>query len=499
PGVQAMLAYLRSDRRNPHVVIIDDLSRFARDVRVHFDLRAAILEAGGILESPSIEFRDDADGELHEYILASVSQHQSRKNREQTLNRMKARCFNGYYVFQAPVGYRYEKLDGHGKVLVRDEPLASIVQEALEAYASGRLDTQAEVKRFLESQPDYPKDLPGGQIRNQRVNDILTRVTYAGYIEVPNWDISLRQGKHEGLISLETFQKIQDRLKGGAKVPARADINADFPLRGFIVCGDCHKPLTACWSKSKTGKRHPYYMCHNVSCESARKSIRRDDLEGEFAALLRTLTPSKELFALVKAMFKDAWNMRLEQAKSMKATLEADLVKVERQIGQAVDRILNSESDVAIAAYEQRIKELEQKKLVTREKLAKGTAPKRTFEEMFELACSFLANPWKLWASDRLEDKRTVLKLAFGERLAYDRNEGLRTPKTTLPFKVLGDICMEKCEMAHRGRFELPTPRFVVWCSIQLSYRCLPIKRIDCLSSLTNGPSNTCSSRVQED
>ncbi len=32
--------------------------------------------------------------------------------------------------------------------------------------------------------------------------------------------------------------------------------------------------------------------------------------------------------------------------------------------------------------------------------------------------------------------------------------------------------------MAHRGRFELPTPRFVVWCSIQLSYRCLPTRQI---------------------
>ena len=80
PGLQAMLAYLKADRKNPHVVIVDDITRFARNVRVHFDLRAAILEVGGILESPSIELRDDADGELHEYILASVSQHQSRKN-----------------------------------------------------------------------------------------------------------------------------------------------------------------------------------------------------------------------------------------------------------------------------------------------------------------------------------------------------------------------------------------------------------------------------------
>ena len=28
-------------------------------------------------------------------------------------------------------------------------------------------------------------------------------------------------------------------------------------------------------------------------------------------------------------------------------------------------------------------------------------------------------------------------------------------------------------KVAHRGGFEPPTPRFVVWCSIQLSYRCL--------------------------
>ena len=31
--------------------------------------------------------------------------------------------------------------------------------------------------------------------------------------------------------------------------------------------------------------------------------------------------------------------------------------------------------------------------------------------------------------------------------------------------------------LAHRGGFEPPTPRFVVWCSIQLSYRCLWVRR----------------------
>jgi site-specific DNA recombinase len=76
---------------------------------------------------------------------------------------------------------------------------ASIVQEALEGYAAGRFQSQAEVLRFLESDPVYPKDLPGGKIRMQRVTDLLTRPLYAGYIEVEKWGMPLRKGHHEGL------------------------------------------------------------------------------------------------------------------------------------------------------------------------------------------------------------------------------------------------------------------------------------------------------------
>ena len=35
-----------------------------------------------------------------------------------------------------------------------------------------------------------------------------------------------------------------------------------------------------------------------------------------------------------------------------------------------------------------------------------------------------------------------------------------------------GKLLFYKGKMAHPKRFELLTPRFVVWCSIQLSYGC---------------------------
>ncbi|MEX2615249.1 MAG: type IV secretory system conjugative DNA transfer family protein [Alphaproteobacteria bacterium] len=91
------------------------------------------------------------------------------------------------------------------------------------------------------------------------------------------------------------------------------------------------------------------------------------------------------------------------------------------------------------------------------EKLSGQPTPRRTYDGILEHTLEFLANPCKLWHSERFEHKRTVLRLAFAERLAYCRNKGYRTPETTLPFKVLGGLCNPINEMVPQERLELPT------------------------------------------
>ncbi len=148
PAMIDLLQFLRRYRKTGTVVIIDDISRLARGLEAHLQLRAALAKAGGRLESPSIEFGDDSDSLLVENMLASVAQHQREKNGEQTTNRMRARMQNGYWVFRAPIGYDFIKKSGSGSILVRDEPVASIIADVMERYASGRLQSKTEVKRF---------------------------------------------------------------------------------------------------------------------------------------------------------------------------------------------------------------------------------------------------------------------------------------------------------------------------------------------------------------
>jgi site-specific DNA recombinase len=469
-GMMALVKFLKAHRDMGYTVLIDAIDRFARDVRGHWDLRDLLREAGGKLASPKMEFKDDADSMMVENIHATFAQHFRQKNAEQTLGRMKARLLNGYFVFQAPVGYKYHTVTGQGRVLKPDEPAASVVREALEGYASGRFENQADVMRFLQGNPLFPKDATG-MVRHNRVGQLLRNPTYAGYVEAPNWNITLRKGQHEPLISFETFQRIQDRINGATYAPRRRNLNSEFPLRGFIYC-QCGTPLTACWSKSRTGARHAYYLCPNKKggCPDYGKSIKRDVLEGEFETLLQSLTPSETLFRVATRMFKDLWDRRLSQVQDQGKALRAKLAKVEQDTAKLLERILDASLPSVITAYENRIETLEKEKLLIAEKITESGKPKLSYDQTLRTALAFLSNPRNLWDSGQLEMRRTVLKLAFGSKLEYRRNEGLRTPNLALPFKVLGQISGGEKEMARPKRFELLTPRFVVWCSIQLSY-----------------------------
>lgn len=249
---------------------------------------------------------------------------------------------------------------------MRDEPVASIVQEALEGYATGRFQLQAEVKRFLESRPEYPRDR-NGEVRSQRITELLTRSVYAGYVEAPSWDISLRPGKHEALISYETFRTIERRLRGHAKVPARKNLYKGFPLRGFVTCGHCEAPLTANWSKGRNN-RYPYYLCRTKNCENYGKSIKREKLEGDFEALLYKLKPTEGLFTVARMMFEDLWNHRFEMQKARNKSMAAEIIKIDKKIEQLLDRIVEADSLSIVRAYENRIKDLEAQKLEFKEK-----------------------------------------------------------------------------------------------------------------------------------
>ncbi len=463
PGMVALLSYLDAQPGRSYVVIFDDLKRFARDTEFHLKLRREFAVRGATIECLNFRIEDTPEGKFIETVIAAHGELEREQNRRQVVQKMKARVESGFWVFRAPVGYVYVNApSGGGKVLLPDTILAPVVQQALEGFASGHFASQAEVQRFLERDPHFPKDFKDGTLRPMTVSRLLRKAVYAGYVEAPKWGVSLRKGKHEGLISFETHQRILDNLDGRKRAPAaRKDSNADFPLRGFVRCDCCGNAMTAAWSKGKY-RHYAYYRCETRGCEAKSKSVPKAKLEAGLEAILKELQPAKAFFALTKAMLKDAWDMRLALAKGERTALDQQIRDADRQIQSLLDRLVEATSASVVSAYEARIEKLERDKTVLAEKRDKTTPPAGGLEECMELALKFLSSPWNIYKNGDFATRQTVFRLAFSTPVSYRQDGTYGTPDLSFPFRYLAGISGQKSEMVLPERFELsasPLPR----------------------------------------
>lgn len=444
PGMDQMLAFLNSRKDQNYAVIIDDISRLARSIMAHMSLRAEISAAGGELMSPSIEFSDNPTAQLPEKMMALIVEQERITNAARSKSRSMQRLKAGYWVFSAPVGFKYVKdTDGSGgKVLVRDEPVASVVADALNKFASGYFETQAELRRHLLAHPVFPKSKTG-RLGKDMVKQLLIRPHYAGYILHDGWGVPLMKAKHEPLIAYETYLKIQDRLNGKPKNPVRLSINPSFPLRGLVECADCAEPLKAAFSQGRS-KKYGYYACHTKTCDSYGKSTRKETVENDFEALIEDLRPSTELLDVATMMFKDVWDRHVAAFKERQTAAHYALKGVEQKIDTLVSRLVQASQPALINVYERELGKLESQKVMAHAQIAQTEEQNGSkmpdFDEAYRTTLEMLKNPVFLWHSPHVAHKRALVKLAFGHHLKYCRNGGYRTAQLSLPFQVIQSL-----------------------------------------------------------
>lgn len=435
PGMVKLLRYLDDNPERPHVVIFDDLKRYARDTVFHLKLRQEMALRNAERECLNFRFEDSPEGEFIETVIAAQSQLERQQNSRQVRQKMRARVQNGFWVFRAPVGYRYEKSKAGGKVLVPDEEAAPIIREVLEGFASGRFASQMEIKRYLDCFPGMLYQASEA-VHKQRIREILECPLYAGYIEAPKWGIALMKGRHEPLISYETHQRVLARLHRPEGTFVRQDMREDFPLRGLVTCASCERPMTAAWSKGRHCK-YPYYFCQTKGCIHAGKSMRKEKIEGEFEALLDHLRPTEEIMAMLRAMVREASDERERSHAGQAASLKAELTEVERRKAQFMERLLATTEAALIPIYEEQVRDLHARKIGLEEKLSAAPRPLADFSARYRTAFAFVANPRKIWDFGDIKRRRLVPKLLFGGRLPYERNVGYRTGGIAHPFRTL--------------------------------------------------------------
>jgi site-specific DNA recombinase len=312
-GLQRLLDYCRENRSRVSHVIVADLSRLARNVENQGMLIGRLADMGVQLlsvDEPQID--RTAAGKLSANLLGSVNQFYSDVLSERVRYRMSEAVKAGRFVWRAPLGYRNVQANGT-KNLAIDEERAPMIRKAFELLASGSYQRDA-VLRAINAMG--LRTVRGNPVTPQSFSQMMRNPIYMGWIHSGENKV---KGNFEALVSEELFITVQDVLNGRRVPVPHKRVSEDFPLRGFVRCAKCDRPLTASWAKGR-GKHYARYWCYNKACK--RVGISREGLENHFMGLLAMMQPTAELIAKLPDIAESNWKVRSKRIEDEQRTLQ---------------------------------------------------------------------------------------------------------------------------------------------------------------------------------
>ena len=170
---------------------------------------------------------------------------------------------------------------------------------------------------------------------------------YVGKVESPDYGVSTK-GNFEPLVDEPTFYRAQAVLDGRIVVAGPRQRNhPDFPLRGFVRCETCGRPLTGSWSKGRNG-HYAYYHCQTAVSRREREQGRA---RRRFADELALLQPTAGYMRLVKDRILYVWEQRRAEAKDRTAEQERRVKAIQQKLDRLDEAFLYAQS-IDLTTYE---------------------------------------------------------------------------------------------------------------------------------------------------
>ncbi|WKZ83235.1 MAG: recombinase family protein [Acidimicrobiia bacterium] len=260
PALQEMLQRIEN-LNDIDYVIVHKVDRLARSRRDDVEIGLLIKKAGATLVSATENIDETPSGKLLHGIMATIAEFYSANLASEARKGMRQKAIAGGTPYRAPLGYLNvrKRIDGREIRTVEIDPeRAPHVQWAFDAYATGEWTIRgmcAELdERGFRGHPT--RKSPGKPFNPSNVADMLHNRYYIGIV---TWDGIDYEGRHEPIIDLDTFDRVQQLLTERNISGEKTSKHWHY-LKGSIFCATCGSRLTVANAKGNGGT-YQYAFC----------------------------------------------------------------------------------------------------------------------------------------------------------------------------------------------------------------------------------------------
>ena len=285
----------------------------------------------------------------------------------------------GYWIGSfAPFGYDKIEIGLH-KSLKQNKD-AQIVKDTFERVAAG------------ESLQDLWKKHNKPTSRSNWYR-MIGKLVYSGFYKV---DGELVKARHEGIVSLETFMKVQ-------KIKKRVIAGSRYYLKGLLISPNGFI-CSASGSRSKTRKKYHYY--HDKTWR-----IREDEAHKIIANVLSSFQLSEDAQEMLKA--------RIEvRKKKDNKLLKANLKNAEGSLSDMTDKFNNLKQiflakEITVQEYRELSSDLKQKILINEDNVKELKRKIKIRKTTTNRMVKVISNVYSVFRKSDAANKAKILKCIF--------------------------------------------------------------------------------------
>lgn len=411
PEWKKLIQQLKKHRNRIDLILFTKWDRFSRNAGDAYQMINVLRDLN--VEPQAIEQPLDLSIPENKMMLAFYLAAPEVENDRRALNvfyGMRRAKKEGRYMGLAPVGYKNKVDETGNKYIAPKQPDASILLWAFEHIGKGAFNTAQIWKKAKDKGLRCSKNAFWQLIRNP---------LYCGKIFIPRFkdeESYFVQGQHEAIITEELFDRVQDVLDGrGRKYRPKIETQREFPLKGFLICPECGKLLTA--SKSRGRSRHyTYYHCYR-GCSHR---INSERITTAFDDELKRYVPKKEILDIYHKIVCETYYEMTNDIQVSKKQVLGQINEYEKRMSHirdllATDKIEASDYNDFKAQYSSTIEQLNIK-------VDGLNAKVPCLDGLLSSGLENLMRLDKILGEGNNEDVRAIVNMIYPDKLTFNGN-----------------------------------------------------------------------------
>ena len=417
----AMISFVKKYRGKISYILVYSLERFSRNdnsIWLTNELRRLGIEIVSVTQPIDTS---NASGQMQQKMLFLFGEFDNQLRRQKCMAGVREMLLRGDWPTQPPMGFEVVRQNGKRNIVVNAK--GRLIREAFHWKAFDNLSIEAIRARLAEK---------GLKICHQHMSKILRNPFYCGMMAHNMLEGKVVEGNQEQLVSKEVFLKVNGLLKENAQGYRINEENAEIPLKRFMLCGHCGKPMRAYIVKKKN--LH-YYKCNTKTCNNNKSA---NALNSLFERILHTfkLDGDKGVTEIVNRQAIAEFNERTSGEQHDYQNLQDQHAAVIKKIDRLEERYI--EEEIGSDLYNKYRNKYKEEKEEIEKNLMTLSRQVSNLDNSVGLAMEFALELPSKWVSADYNTKKGIQFLLFPEGITYSKKtDECRTPRINSVFSYI--------------------------------------------------------------